>query len=78
MEDWTRVTDARDAFRLREPAPGQAPHESSCDRRWADLGANGGPAEPQPLFLAVARDVSQPRFAFGAPRRLRLRVEPGF
>ncbi len=58
--------------------PESIPYESSRYRRWADLDGNGfvdGPAELQPLFLAAARDFTQPLFFFGQPRLFRLGVE---
>ncbi len=69
---------ADSAYRAN-PAP--IPYESPRYRRWADLDGNGyveGATELQPLFLAAARDASQPLFAYGAPRLLRLGVELGF
>ena len=44
----------------------------------ADLDGNGlieGRGELYPLFLAAARDYSQPLFSYGAPRLFRLGVE---
>jgi hypothetical protein len=48
---------------------------------WADLNHNGyvdGMTELMPLYLAAARDVTQPLFAYGAPRLVRLGMELRF
>ncbi len=58
--------------------PYPIPFESSRYRRWADLDGNGqvdGPAELKPLYLAAAKDFTQPLFAYGQPRLFRLGVE---
>jgi hypothetical protein len=58
--------------------PGPIPFESPRYRSWADLNGNGqidGPAELRPLYLAAARDFTQPLFAYGQPRLIRLGVE---
>jgi hypothetical protein len=58
--------------------PEAIPYESQCYRKWADLNNDGyvsGQAELMPLFLAAARDFSQPLFAYGPPRLVRLGVE---
>jgi len=61
--------------------PGPIPYESPRYRSWADLDHNGfieGQAELMPLYLAAARDASQPLFDYGAPRQFRLGVEFSF
>ncbi len=58
--------------------PEPIPYESTRYRRAADLDGNGlieGRGELYPLFLAAARDYSQPLFSYGAPRLFRLGVE---
>ena len=58
--------------------PEAIPYESPRYRAWADLDHNGyvdGPAELMPLYLAAARDYTQPIFAYGPPRLVRLGVE---
>ena len=58
--------------------PEAIPYESQRYRSWADLDHNGmieGATELMPLFLAAARDFSQPIFAYGPPRLVRLGVE---
>jgi hypothetical protein len=58
--------------------PEPIPYESPRYRAWADLNHNGyvdGMAELMPLYLAAARDVTQPLFAYGAPRLVRLGME---
>lgn len=65
-----------DAAFLANPNP--IPFESPRYRRWADLDGNGqidGPAELRPLYLAAAKDFTQPLFAYGQPRLLRLGME---
>lgn len=60
--------------------PEAIPYESPRYRAFADRDGNGlieGQAELMPLYLAAARDYSQPLFAFGPPRMLRLGVEIG-
>jgi hypothetical protein len=60
--------------------PEAIPYESPRYRPFADLDNNGlieGPAELMPLYLAAARDYSQPLFAFGPPRVIRLGLEIG-
>jgi hypothetical protein len=58
--------------------PEAIPYESQRYRAFADLDHNGlleGAAELLPLYLAAARDYTQPLFAFGPPRTIRLGVE---
>jgi len=58
--------------------PYPIPYESSRYRRWADLDGNGqvdGPTELRPLYLAAAKDFTQPLFAYGQPRLFRLGIE---
>ncbi|HEX4601681.1 MAG TPA: TonB-dependent receptor [Gemmatimonadales bacterium] len=58
--------------------PEPIPYESPRYRAWADLNHNGyvdGPAELMPLYLAAARDFTQPLFAYGPPRLVRLGME---
>jgi len=61
---------------LAHPEP--IPYESPRYRSYADLDHNGyieGQAELMPLFLAAARDFSQPLFVYDSPRLVRLGVE---
>lgn len=58
--------------------PEPIPYESPRYRQWADLDGNGyldGPAELMPLYRSAARDFTQPLFAYGPPRLVRLGVE---
>ncbi|MEO8139988.1 MAG: TonB-dependent receptor, partial [Gemmatimonadota bacterium] len=58
--------------------PYPIPFESPRYRRWADLDGNGqvdGPTELRPLYLAAAKDFTQPLFAYGQPRLFRLGME---
>ena len=58
--------------------PEQIPYESARYRAHGDLDGNGyieGRDELFPLYLAAARDFSQPLFAYGPPRLVRLGVE---
>ncbi|HET9039065.1 MAG TPA: TonB-dependent receptor, partial [Gemmatimonadales bacterium] len=58
--------------------PETIPYESSRYRRSADLDGDGyvaGREELFPLYVAAARDISQPLFAYGPPRLMRLGVE---
>ncbi len=58
--------------------PEPIPYESPRYRGWADLDHDGyvdGPAELMPLYVAAARDFTQPLFAYGPPRLVRLGVE---
>ena len=64
----------------REP-PDPFPYESPRYRAWADLNHDGyisGPAELMPLYLAAAKDFTQPIFQYGPPRLFRLGVELEF
>jgi hypothetical protein len=58
--------------------PEEIPYESARYRSFADLDGNGyieGRGELFPLYLAAARDFTQPLFAYGPPRLVRLGVE---
>jgi hypothetical protein len=58
--------------------PEEIPYESASYRPEADLDGNGyveGREELFPMYLAAARDFTQPLFAYGPPRLLRLGVE---
>ncbi len=58
--------------------PEEIPFESARYRAFADTDGNGyisGREELLPLYLAAARDFTQPLFAYGPPRLLRLGVE---
>lgn len=58
--------------------PEAIPYESPRYRRAADRNGDGfvsGPDELMPLYLAAARDYTQPIFAYGAPRQWRFGVE---
>ncbi len=58
--------------------PEPIPYESPRYRAFADLDGNGlieGQLELMPLFLAAARDFTQPLFSYGPPRLFRLGVE---
>jgi outer membrane receptor protein involved in Fe transport len=58
--------------------PEEIPYESPRYRAFADTDGDGyvaGRAELFPLYLAAARDFTQPLFAYGPPRLLRLGVE---
>lgn len=58
--------------------PEPIPYESARYRPSADLNRDGivaGRDELLPLYLAAARDFSQPLFAYGPPRLVRLGVE---
>jgi hypothetical protein len=58
--------------------PEPIPYESARYRPWADLDHNGyvdGAAELMPLYLAAARDFTQPLLVYGPPRLVRLGVE---
>lgn len=61
--------------------PEAIPYESPRYRPWADLNHDGyisGPAELMPLYLAAARDFTQPIFQYGPPRLFRIGVELEF
>ncbi|MEA2722646.1 MAG: hypothetical protein QOH59_417 [Gemmatimonadales bacterium] len=58
--------------------PEEIPFESARYRAFADADGNGyieGREELFPLYLAAARDFTQPLFAYGPPRLVRLGVE---
>ncbi len=58
--------------------PEAIPFESSRYRSSGDLNGDGylaGREELFPLYLAAARDIAQPLFAYGPPRLMRLGVE---
>jgi hypothetical protein len=58
--------------------PEPIPYESARYRRAADLNRDGylaGREELFPLYLAAARDFTQPLFSYGPPRLVRLGVE---
>ena len=66
---------AEDAFAAH---PEAIPFESTRYRRSADLNGDGflsGREELLPMYLAAAQDYSQPIFAYGPPRLVRLGVE---
>ncbi len=61
--------------------PEPIPYESPRYRAFADLDGNGlieGRGELFPLFLAAARDYTQPLFSYGPPRLFRLGLEFAF
>jgi hypothetical protein len=56
----------------------EIPYESPSYRAFADTDGNGfieGRGELFPLYLAAARDFTQPLFAYGSSRLVRLGVE---
>ena len=58
--------------------PEAIPYESPRYRRGADVDGNGlveGAGELMPLYLAAARDFTQPYFQYGPPRLIRLGME---
>jgi hypothetical protein len=58
--------------------PEEIPYESARYRAFADTDGNGyieGRNELFPLYLAAARDFTQPLFAYGPPRLVRLGLE---
>jgi hypothetical protein len=66
------------AQRAYNAHPEPIPYESRRYRDWADLDRNGyvdGAGELMPLYLAAARDFTQPLFAYGPPRLVRVGVE---
>jgi carboxypeptidase family protein len=68
-----------DAAYQAHPEP--IPYESPRYRPWADLDRNGyveGAAELMPLYQRAVRDVTQPLFAYGAPRLVRMGMELSF
>ena len=61
--------------------PQSIPFESSRYRRFADTNGDGriaGRDELFPLYLAAARDFSQPLFVYGPPRQIRFGMELRF
>lgn len=61
--------------------PQSIPYESPRYRAWADVNHDGlisGQAELMPLYLAAAKDFTQPIFMYGPPRLFRLGVELEF
>ncbi len=61
--------------------PEAIPYESPRYRAWADLNHDGvisGSGELMPLYRAAAQDFTQPVFAYGPPRLIRLGVELEF
>jgi len=61
--------------------PEAIPYESPRYRAWADLNHDGyisGQAELMPLYLAAARDFTQPIFEYGPPRLFRIGIELEF
>jgi len=58
--------------------PEEIPYESPYYRASADTNGDGyiaGREELFPLFLSAARDFTQPLFAYGPPRQVRLGME---
>ena len=58
--------------------PEEIPFESARYRAYADADGNGyisGHEELFPLYQAAARDFTQPLFAYGPPRLVRLGLE---
>jgi outer membrane receptor protein involved in Fe transport len=71
-------TIARMAEAAYAAHPEAIPYESARYRRGADLNDDGfvsGREELLPLYVAAARDFTQPLFAYGPPRLMRLGVE---
>jgi hypothetical protein len=69
---------ATDAYNAN---PNPIPYESSRYRRDADLNGDGriaGQSELYPLFVAAARDYTQPLFVYGPPRIVRFGLEVFF
>lgn len=69
---------AEDAYAAN---PNSIPYESTRYRSWADLDHDGfidGRDELFPLYLAAATDYTQPLFAYGPPRLVRLGLEVDF
>lgn len=61
--------------------PQAIPYESPRYRAWADVNHDGfisGIGELMPLYLAAAKDFTQPIFQYGPPRLFRLGVELEF
>lgn len=83
----TGLPDASESFinTLAEQSyqanPGAIPFESSRYRRFADLNNDGtisGREELMPLYIAAARDFTQPLFVYGPPRQIRFGMELNF
>lgn len=69
---------AEDAYAANSQA---IPYESPRYRRWADTNQDGyvaGEEELLPLYEMAARDFTQPLFAYGEPRLVRVGVELRF
>ena len=74
-DDRAIATLAQQAY---EAHPEPIPFESARYRRAGDLDGNGvieGRGELFPLYVAAARDLTTPIFAYGTPRLVRLGVE---
>jgi hypothetical protein len=74
--DEAGITRLAEAAYQEHPEP--IPYESSRYRASADLNGDGYVAnrdELFPLYVAAARDFSQPLFAYGPPRLMRLGIE---
>jgi len=74
--DANSIQELADNAYLAHPEP--IPYESPRYRPYADIDHNGyveGPGELMPLYLAAARDISQPLFVYDSPRLVRLGVE---
>jgi outer membrane receptor protein involved in Fe transport len=72
------ATIARMAEAAYAAHPETIPYESSRYRSAADLNGDGyvtGREELFPMYVAAARDFTQPLFAYGPPRLVRLGVE---
>jgi TonB dependent receptor/Carboxypeptidase regulatory-like domain len=74
--DETAVALLAEAAYAANPEP--IPYESARYRAYADVNGDGyvaGRDELFPMYLAAARDYTQPIFAYGTPRLARLGVE---
>ncbi len=77
--DFLTLQNLADQAYLAHPEP--IPFESPRYRAAADLDGNGyidGATELKPLYLAAARDFTQPLFFYGAPRLVRIGMEVVF
>ena len=66
------------AERAYQAHPEAIPYESPRYRSMADVNGNGlieGRSELYPMYLAAARDYTQPLFSYGPPRLFRLGLE---
>jgi hypothetical protein len=66
------------AERAYQAHPEDIPYESARYRAYADINGDGyiaGREELLPLYLSAAQDFSQPLFAYGPPRLVRLGLE---